>query len=93
MPRRSSSCTHAARRAREPTADVSTRCRTTKHGEDAPEMADVYFAYGKALLENAIAQSSVLGKEQTDDRQRGKTAEDVAALLSAGLEKRKLKEE
>lgn len=32
--------------------------------EDAPEMADVYFAYGKALLENAIAQNSVLGKEQ-----------------------------
>jgi hypothetical protein len=27
-------------------------------------MADVYFAYGKALLENAIAQNSVLGKEQ-----------------------------
>jgi HAT1-interacting factor 1 len=27
-------------------------------------MADVYFAYGRALLENAIAQSSVLGKEQ-----------------------------
>jgi HAT1-interacting factor 1 len=34
------------------------------HAEDAPEMADVYFAYGKALLENAIAQNSVLGKEQ-----------------------------
>jgi HAT1-interacting factor 1 len=30
-------------------------------------MADVYFAYGKALLENAIAQSSVLGKEQQQD--------------------------
>jgi HAT1-interacting factor 1 len=27
-------------------------------------MADVYFAYGKALLENAIAQNSVLGKER-----------------------------
>jgi HAT1-interacting factor 1 len=27
-------------------------------------MADVYFAYGKALLENAIAQNSVLGKEK-----------------------------
>jgi hypothetical protein len=27
-------------------------------------MTDVYFAYGKALLENAIAQNSVLGKEQ-----------------------------
>ncbi|KAJ3516947.1 hypothetical protein NLJ89_g813 [Agrocybe chaxingu] len=36
-------------------------------GENAPETADLYFSYGKALLENAIAQSSVLGKEQTDD--------------------------
>lgn len=27
----------------------------------------MYFAYGKALLENAISQSSVLGKEQTED--------------------------
>ncbi|EMD38828.1 hypothetical protein CERSUDRAFT_112558 [Gelatoporia subvermispora B] len=40
---------------------------TEKHGEDAPEMADMYFQYGKALLENAIAQSSVLGKEQAED--------------------------
>jgi HAT1-interacting factor 1 len=29
-------------------------------------MADVYFAYGKALLENAIAQNSVLGKEEKE---------------------------
>lgn len=35
-------------------------------------MADVYFAYGKALLENAIAQNSVLGKEQ---QQEGAVAE------------------
>ena len=40
-----------------------------------------------------IANSTELGKEQTDDRQRGKTAEDVAVLVSAGLEKRKLKAE
>lgn len=40
-----------------------------------------------------IANGTELGKEQTDARQRGKTAEDVAALLSAGLEKRKLKVE
>ena len=32
-------------------------------------MADVYFAYGKALLENAIAQNSVLGKEQQQQQQ------------------------
>lgn len=30
-------------------------------------MADTYFAYGKALLENAISQSTVLGKEQTEE--------------------------
>ncbi|KAG6374847.1 hypothetical protein JVT61DRAFT_4232 [Boletus reticuloceps] len=37
--------------------------QTRKHEEDAPEMADLYFSYGKALLENAISQASVLGKE------------------------------
>lgn len=40
-----------------------------------------------------IANGTELGNEQTDDRQRGKTSEDVAALLSAGIEKRKLKVE
>lgn len=40
---------------------------TAEHGENAPEMADTYFAYGKALLENAISQSTVLGKEQTEE--------------------------
>ncbi|KAI0046489.1 hypothetical protein FA95DRAFT_1542504 [Auriscalpium vulgare] len=40
---------------------------TQKYGDDAPEMADMYLSYGKALLENAIAQSSVLGKEQAED--------------------------
>lgn len=39
---------------------------TSLHGEDSPEAADLYFAYGKALLENAISQTSVLGKDQTD---------------------------
>lgn len=39
--------------------------RTNKHGDASPECVDVYFAYGKALLENAIAQNSVLGKEET----------------------------
>ncbi|KAH0836525.1 hypothetical protein J3R83DRAFT_8164 [Lanmaoa asiatica] len=37
--------------------------QTKKQHEDAPEMADLYFSYGKALLENAISQASVLGKE------------------------------
>ncbi|THH14757.1 hypothetical protein EW146_g5614 [Bondarzewia mesenterica] len=41
------------------------------HEERAPEMADLYLSYGKALLENAIAQSSVLGKEQTDETLEG----------------------
>ena len=40
---------------------------TKKHGEDAPETADLYFAYGKALLENAISQNSVLGKQNADE--------------------------
>uniref|UniRef100_A0A8H7XRK9 Tetratricopeptide SHNi-TPR domain-containing protein n=1 Tax=Psilocybe cubensis TaxID=181762 RepID=A0A8H7XRK9_PSICU len=40
---------------------------TKQLGEDAPEVADLYFAYGKALLENAIAQSTVLGKEQPEE--------------------------
>ena len=35
------------------------RARSQTHAEDAPEMADVYFAYGKALLENALAHASV----------------------------------
>lgn len=37
--------------------------QTKTHDEDAPETADLYFLYGKALLENAISQASVLGKE------------------------------
>ncbi|KAI8985716.1 hypothetical protein BD414DRAFT_488985 [Trametes punicea] len=40
---------------------------TRKYGEKAFETAELYFAYGKALLENAIAQSSVLGKQEPDD--------------------------
>jgi HAT1-interacting factor 1 len=31
--------------------------------EDSPQIADLYFSYGRALLENAISQNSVLGKE------------------------------
>jgi HAT1-interacting factor 1 len=34
-------------------------------------MADVYFAYGRALLDNAVAQSSVLGKEQQQQEEGG----------------------
>jgi HAT1-interacting factor 1 len=53
--------------------------RSKTHTEDAPEMADVYFAYGRALLENAIAQSSVLGKEQQQQQEGGAAAEGTAA--------------
>ena len=45
--------------------------RTAKVGDDAPEVADLYFAYGKALLENAISQSSVLGKDQAEEALAG----------------------
>lgn len=41
--------------------------QTKRHGEDAPETANLYFSYGKALLENAISQASVLGKEQPEN--------------------------
>jgi hypothetical protein len=47
--------------------------RTQDRGEDAPETADLYFAYGKALLENAISQASVLGKEQPEDEEEPDT--------------------
>ncbi|EGO22338.1 hypothetical protein SERLADRAFT_334181, partial [Serpula lacrymans var. lacrymans S7.9] len=42
-------------------------CSTKKHGEHAPEIADLYFSYGRALLENAISQAGVLGKEQPEN--------------------------
>lgn len=38
-----------------------------------------------------VANGTELGKEITEDRKRGKTAEDVAALMSEGTEKRKVK--
>ena len=50
-----------------PCSDLPARDSTKAQGEDAPETADLYFSYGKALLENAITQSSVLGKQDPDD--------------------------
>lgn len=41
--------------------------RTEKCGDGAPEAADLYFSYGKALLENAISQTAVLGKEEAEE--------------------------
>jgi HAT1-interacting factor 1 len=43
--------------------------RTAKNNDQSPEYADMLFAYGKALLENAIAQSAVLGKEQDEEKE------------------------
>ncbi|KAH8110982.1 hypothetical protein DFH11DRAFT_706912 [Phellopilus nigrolimitatus] len=45
-----------------------------KFGDGAPEAADLYFAYGKALLENAISQTAVLGKEQADEEDEANEA-------------------
>jgi HAT1-interacting factor 1 len=42
-------------------------CRTEQFGDHAPENADLYFAYGKALLEHAISQNTVLGKQGGED--------------------------
>lgn len=50
-------------------------------------MADLYFAYGKALLENAISQSTVLGnKEEPTD---GKEEEGTHKLLTVRCRKLK----
>ena len=48
---------------------TDTRRRTKQVEDDAPEIADLYFSYGKALLENAIVQNSVLGKEQPENEE------------------------
>lgn len=53
---------------------------TNTHGESAPETADLYFSYGKALLENAIAQNSVLGKERQDTEGE----DELAATATSG---------
>ncbi|CAL1715356.1 unnamed protein product [Somion occarium] len=55
---------------------------TDKYGEESPEIAEVYFAYGKALLENAITQSSVLGKEQTEGAIPTESGSSSGAFLS-----------
>jgi hypothetical protein len=60
---------------------VINHYRTGQHGEDAPETADLYFSYGKALLENAISQSSVLGRGQVEEDMEGITANGDFLLL------------
>lgn len=54
--------------------------RTDKYGDASPECVDVYFAYGKALLENAIAQNSVLGKEETAAALQGEEDDNKGTL-------------
>ncbi|KDQ51031.1 hypothetical protein JAAARDRAFT_164069 [Jaapia argillacea MUCL 33604] len=45
---------------------IALEFQTKKFGDNAFENADLYFSYGRALLENAIAQSSVLGKKEQE---------------------------
>ncbi|TCD69478.1 hypothetical protein EIP91_007604 [Steccherinum ochraceum] len=58
---------------------------TEKDGEDASGLADLYFAYGKALLENAISQNSVLGKDQSNEAVPGSAPEEEASGSGAFL--------
>ncbi|KAG8904937.1 hypothetical protein FRB99_000991 [Tulasnella sp. 403] len=44
---------------------------TAKYGDGAIESADLLFLYGKALLENAIAQADVIKKEEADGVLKG----------------------
>lgn len=46
-----------------------------------------------AQIYDLVAHGTDLGKETTENRQRGKTAEDVALLMVEGTEKRKLKKD
>lgn len=52
--------------------------RTAKYGDAAPESADLLFMYGKALLENAIAQSGVVGKEEAEGALKGEAQGELA---------------
>ncbi|KAG8165149.1 hypothetical protein KVR01_005424 [Diaporthe batatas] len=46
---------------------------------------------GAAGVFKAVAQDTVLGQEKVGDRKRGRTAEDVAAAMAEGMEKRRKK--
>lgn len=46
---------------------------------------------GVARTYGLVADGTELGKEKTGERKRGKTAEDVALLMSEGIERRKVK--
>lgn len=55
--------------------------RTKEYGEDALETADLYFSYGKALLENAISQASVLGKQGEEEQEEKVNTKGVSTLF------------
>lgn len=50
-----------------------------------------YLFKGAAGVFKAVAQDTVLGQEKVGDRKRGRTAEDVAAAMAEGMEKRRKK--
>lgn len=43
--------------------------RRTQYGEDTPKFAELLLVYGRALIENAIVQNSVLGGKQAAEGQ------------------------
>ena len=57
--------------------------RSKTHTEYAPEMAEIYFAYGKTLLKNAIMQNSILGKDWVAGLQLRKVSEHHTSLYFA----------
>ena len=56
-------------------------CRTEKYGEDTLETADLYFSYGKALLENAISQASVLGTQGEEEQEEKVNTKGMSTLF------------
>ncbi|KAF8329501.1 uncharacterized protein EI90DRAFT_3125261 [Cantharellus anzutake] len=59
---------------------------TEKHGENSPESADLLFAYGKTLLENAVSQSAVLAqeKEANGEDEEGEVVKEKASRFHFG---------
>lgn len=50
-----------------------------------------YLFKGAAGVFKAVAQDTILGQEKVGQRKRGRTAEDVAAAMAEGMEKRRKK--
>ncbi|TRM59131.1 hypothetical protein BD626DRAFT_509222 [Schizophyllum amplum] len=55
-----------------------------QYPEDALEVADLHFAYGKALLENAISNSGVLGKAEPEGEKDDEPAPSGGFLSFSG---------